>query len=285
MENTIKSLSKHHFKLNNGYSIPAMALGTYKIFTQEEIDLSVKTAYDCGYRHIDSAVLYKNEAFIGNTLKRYKIPRDEMFLTSKVPPYYMNYTDTKKVINQSLKKFQTNYLDLFLIHWPEVSEVQHRNDVWKALEEAVLEQKVRSIGVSNFLPSHLQSLMDNCRIKPSINQIELHPLYINKETVDFCNKEAIQIQSYTTFARNDPRLMNSPSMKHLCEKYEKTAYQILIRWGIQHGWVMMPKSVHKERITLNIDIDGFELSEEEIKSLDDMNCEHKVAWDPHTVVL
>lgn len=280
MNSLSKKLSQRVFKLNSGYEIPAVGLGTYQIKKQEEVEEAVKSAWDAGYRHIDSAVVYKNEHLIGEALKKFKIPREEIFLTTKIPPTAMVYEETKNLINQSLLNFQTDYIDLYLIHWPEAKSIEDRLGVWRALEEGVQEKKIRSIGVSNFQPVHLKTILDNCKIKPAVNQFELHPLYMEMETIDLCNKENILIEAYSTFARMDPKLIKNEVLVKICEKYNKKPTQVLVRWAVQHGWVVLPKSVKTERVFENIDIDDFELTDEDIKSLDSLNCSYKVAWDP-----
>jgi diketogulonate reductase-like aldo/keto reductase len=276
-------ISQLKFKLNSNYFIPAIGLGTYQIKKEEDIYTAISEAYKAGYRHIDSAVCYKNEHLIGNTLKKLNIPRDEIFITTKIPVDGLTYSDSVRYINQSLKNFQTEYLDLLLIHWPGAKTVEDRLGVWKAMEEAVQEGKVRSIGVSNFMPVHLKSILDNCTIKPAVNQFELHPLYMPIETIEMCNQEGILIEAYSTFARMDPKLIENSVLVKIADKYSKKPTQVLVRWAIQHGWVILPKSTHIERIKENIDVDDFELSEIDISELDGLNCMYKVAWDPQTI--
>lgn len=279
----IKKITNLKYTLNSGYCIPAIALGTYKIVKQEEIDVAIKAAYEKGYRHFDSAILYKNEDLIGSALKKYKIPRDEVFITTKIPPWAMTYKDAKQAIKQSLASFQTDYIDLFLIHWPEVDKLEKRLDVWKALEEGVKEGKIRSIGVSNFLIIHLKTILDNCTIKPAVNQIELHPLFIDWETIRFCEKEGILIESYSTFGQYDPMLINHKTVEKISKEKKKSPTQVLIRWAVQHNWVVLPKSSKCERIKENFEVDDFELSDNDIAELDSLNCDYKVTWDPRKV--
>ncbi len=278
--NKSKIISTKLFKLSSGFSIPAIGLGTYQIKSQESIDEAVSSAWEAGYRHIDSAVCYRNEHLIGRALKKYNIPRDEVFLTTKIPPNGMTYQMATELLNQSLKNFDTNYIDLYLIHWPEAKSVEDRLGVWQALEEAVQSGKVRSIGLSNFLPVHLKTILDNCKIKPAVNQFELHPLFIDKETIEMCNKEGILIEAYSTFARMDPKLIKSSVLKEINEKYNKPPTVVLVRWAVQHGWVILPKSVSRKRIFENIDVDDFSLTDNDLAALDSLNCNYKVAWDP-----
>jgi diketogulonate reductase-like aldo/keto reductase len=278
-------ITKKVFKLNSGFLIPAIGLGTYQIKTQQAIEDAIYSAYQAGYRHIDSAVVYRNESFIGRALKKFNIPREEIFLTTKIMPKDMNYENAKLSINQSLVNFETNYIDLYLIHWPEAKSIEDRLGVWKALEEGVESGKIRSIGLSNFLPRHMKTILENCKIKPAVNQFELHPLFIDQETIDLCNKEGILIEAYSTFARMDPKLIENPVLVKICEKYNKSATAVLVRWAVQHGWVVLPKSSNSLRIYENFNVDDFNLSEEDLKSLDSLNCNYKVAWDPSRIEL
>lgn len=281
--NAKNKISKLLFTLNSGHKIPAIGIGTYQIKQNEEVDIAISTAYKAGYRHIDSAVIYRNEKAIGEALKKYEIPRDEIYITTKIPSNKMNYADAKKCIENSLKNFQTDYIDLYLIHWPGAKSAEDRIAVWKALEEAAESNKIRSIGVSNFLPIHLKSILNVCKIKPAVNQIEIHPLFIDWETIRLCKDEGILIEAYSTFARMDPKLIENKILKDIANKYEKKPTQILVRWAVQHGWVILPKSVNEKRIYDNIDVDDFILNEEDIKNIDSLNCDYKVAWDPRKI--
>jgi diketogulonate reductase-like aldo/keto reductase len=276
----IKSISKKVLKMNSGFNIPVIGLGTYQIKSQEGIDEAVKSAYDAGYRHIDSAVIYKNEHLIGNALKKFSIPREEIFITTKIPTNGMEYIEAKKYIDQSLKNFQTDYIDLYLIHWPGAKSLEDRLGVWRALEESVEEGKVKSIGVSNFLPHHMKTLLENCKIKPAVNQFEIHPLFIDWDLIELCKANNMVIEAYSTFARMDPKLIDNSNLKALCEKYKKSPTSVLVRWAVQHGWVVLPKSVSRQRVFENIDVNEFELTKEDMESLDSLNCCYKVAWDP-----
>jgi diketogulonate reductase-like aldo/keto reductase len=283
--NKVYDITTKIYKLNSGYSIPAIGLGTYHIKTQQTVEEAIFSAYQAGYRHIDSAVVYRNENLIGQALKKFNIPREEMFITTKIMPKDMNYENATLSINQSLINFETSYIDMYLIHWPEAKSIEDRLGVWKALEEGVESGKIRSIGLSNFLPRHLKSILEFCKIKPAVNQFELHPLFVDYETIDLCNKEGIQIQAYSTFARMDQKLIENPVLIGISEKYKKSATQVLVRWAVQHGWVVLPKSSNRKRIFENFDVNDFNLSEDELKSLDTLNCNYKVAWDPSRVEL
>ena len=193
-ENNKKISTKNKLKLNNGMEIPCIGYGTYQIRKKSEIENSIKIAYDNGYRLFDTAVMYGNENLLGNAFIKHKIPREEIFITTKILPSDMTYEKSKKSIEESLKKLKLKYIDMVLIHWPEVKKKEDRINVWKAMEESVNEGKVKCIGVSNFLEGHLNHILLNCKIKPVINQIECNPLYYDKETIDFCHMENINFQ-------------------------------------------------------------------------------------------
>ena len=276
-------ISKLFFTMNSGYKIPAIGLGTYQIKQADEVDVAVSTAYKAGYRHIDSAVIYRNESAIGEALEKYNIPREEIFITTKIPSNKMKYEDAKNCIDNSLKNFKTDYIDLYLIHWPGAKSVEDRIGVWRALEEGVESGKIRSIGVSNFLPIHLNTVLKTCKIKPTVNQIEIHPLFIDWETIKMCENEGILIEAYSTFARMDPKLMNNKNLIEISNKYNKKPTQVLVRWAVQHGWVVLPKSTHEDRIYENINVDDFNLNQDDIEILDSLNSNYKVAWDPKKI--
>jgi diketogulonate reductase-like aldo/keto reductase len=272
--------------LNNGMQIPCIGFGTYQIRKKSELENSVKEAYKIGYRLFDTAVMYGNEKFIGDTLKKHKIPRKDIFLTTKILPADMTYEKTKKSIESSIKKLQCDYLDMVLIHWPEVDETSDRIRVWQALEESVTEGKVKMIGVSNFCKIHLEHILKNCKIKPVINQIECNPIYWDKETIDYSVKNGIVIEAYCPLAEWSPQLVQNKTIVDLAKKKNKTVPQIILKWIMQKNIIPLPKSVHTEYIKENFNLNGFCLTDEEMKNVDALNSiNYKVDWDPHGVPL
>ena len=272
--------------LNNGMQIPCIGFGTYQIRKKSELENSVKEAYKIGYRLFDTAVMYGNEKFIGDTLKKHKIPRKDIFLTTKILPADMTYEKTKKSIESSIKKLQCDYLDMVLIHWPEVEKTSDRISVWQALEESVTEGKVKMIGVSNFCKIHLEHILKNCKIKPVINQIECNPIYWDKETIDYSVKNDIVIEAYCPLAEWSPKLVQNETIVDLAKKKNKTVPQIILKWIMQKNIIPLPKSVHTEYIKENFNLNGFCLTDEEMKSVDALNSiNYKVDWDPHGVPL
>lgn len=272
--------------LNNGMEIPCIGFGTYQIRKKNELENSVKVAYNTGYRLFDTAVMYGNEKYIGDTIKKNKIPRKEIFLTTKIVPSDMTYDKTKKSIESSLKKLQTDYLDMALIHWPEVDKTEDRIKVWQALEESVSEGKVKMIGVSNFCKIHLEHILKHCKIKPVINQIECNPIYWDKETIDYSLQNNIVIEAYCPLAEWSSKLVENKIIIDLAKKKNKAIPQIILKWIMQKNIIPLPKSVHTEYIKQNFDLNGFVLNEEEMKKVDSLNSiNYKVDWDPHSVPL
>ena len=284
MENEYKVDKK--IKLNNGLEIPCIGLGTYQIRKKSEIENVIKIGYNTGYRLIDTAVVYGNEKLIGDALKKLKIKRNEIFIITKIYKDDMKYDKVKKSIESSLKKLQTDYIDIVLIHWPEVEKSEDRINVWKALEESVEEKKVKMIGVSNFCKIHLEQILNNCKIKPVINQIECNPIYYDEETINYCEQNGIVIQAYCPFAEWNEKLVENDIIVNIAKKKEKSVSQIILKWLLQKNKIPLPKSVHGDYIKQNFDLNGFYLTEEEMTQIDSLNSiNYKTDLDPHKVPL
>ena len=281
MEQTINVSTQTRYKMNNGIEIPSIGYGTYQIRQKSEIENGIKTAYSCGYRLFDTAVMYNNEQLIGQSIKKLKLPRNDLFLTTKIIPQDMTYEKAKQSIDKSLKKLNTDYIDLVLIHWPGVTNPQQRIDVWKALEEAVEQGKVKSIGLSNFLKKHIEQILNNCKIKPVINQIECHPLYYDKDTIEYCKSQNIIIEAYCPLAEFHKNLIQNKNIVEIAKSLGKSVPQVILRWHLQHQIIPLPKSVHSNYIKENYDLDGLTLSEEQMKVIDGLNTNFKIDWDPH----
>lgn len=269
--------------MNNGLLIPQIGYGTYQITDPAVIGKCIQWAWESGYRHIDTATFYKNEKAIGESLRKLSIPRNEIFITSKIWIDDLSYEGAKRSIDGSLKRMQLDYIDLILMHWPGADSVDNRNGCWQAMEEYVASGKVKSIGVSNFLPRHLESLLSACRIKPVVNQIEVNPLFVDHNTIDYCKKHNILIEAYTPFAKGSKHLMEHPKLLEVAKAHEKTIGQIIMRWLIQLGFVVLPKSETKERIFKNFHVWDFELSNEEMKFILSLNENKKTTWNPEVV--
>ena len=272
--------------LNNGLEIPCIGLGTYQIRKKSEIENVIKIGYNTGYKLIDTAVVYGNEKLIGDALKKLKIKRNDIFIITKIFKGDMKYDKVKKSIESSLKKLQTDYIDLVLIHWPEVENSEDRIKVWKALEESVEEKKVKMIGVSNFCKIHLEQILNNCKIKPVINQIECNPIYYDEETINYSEQNGIIIQAYCPFAEWNKKLVENDIIVNIAKNKNKSVSQIILKWLLQKNKIPLPKSVHWDYIKQNFDLNGFYLTEEEMAQIDTLkSIDYKTDLDPHNVPL
>ena len=272
--------------LNNGLEIPCIGLGTYQIRKKSEIENVIKIGYNTGYKLIDTAVVYGNEKLIGDALKKLEIKRNDIFIITKIFKGDMKYDKVKKSIESSLKKLQTDYIDIVLIHWPEVENSEDRIKVWKALEESVEEKKVKMIGVSNFCKIHLEQILNNCKIKPVINQIECNPIYYDEETINYSEQNGIIIQAYCPFAEWNKKLVENDIIVNIAKNKNKSVSQIILKWLLQKNKIPLPKSVHGDYIKQNFDLNGFYLTEEEMAQIDTLkSIDYKTDLDPHNVPL
>ena len=254
-------------RLNNGVDIPILGLGLYKTTGPGQMHIAVTEALKAGYRLFDTAELYENEALLGAELEASGIPRSELFITSKLIMDSMSYDKAIKAFEQSLRDLRTDYLDLFLIHWPG-QQKERLLDAWKALEELYLAGKVRAIGMSNFLIRHMDWILESCSVPPVLNQKEHNPLFSEPELYEFCRKNDIKVQSWSPLMRG---ALSDPLITGLSEKYGKTPAQIVLRWHIDEGFLAVPKSVHGDRIRENADIFDFSLEKEDLLAIDGMN--------------
>lgn len=253
--------------LNNGVKMPIIGFGVYQVPDAEECENAVYDALMAGYRLIDTAAGYLNEEAVGRALKRSGIPREELFITTKLWVQDASYESAKLAFAKSLKKLQLDYLDLYLIHQP----FGDYYGAWRAMEELYREGNIKAIGVSNFLPDRLMDLIVHNEIVPAVNQIETHPLYQQTETTAFLKEQGVQHQSWAPFAEGRGNMFGNEMLTSLAEKHNKSVAQIVLRWLVQREVVVIPKSVRKERIVENFDIFDFELSAndmEQISTLD-----------------
>lgn len=263
--------------LMNNVKIPPIGLGVYKMQAGPEMNQAVKAAYENGYRLFDTAQMYGNEAALGTALKENNIPREDIFLVSKVDNGNQWYEKTLESLKITLEKLQTSYLDAFLVHWPGQNK-ERTVSTWKAMEEAYESGLVKSIGICNFEISQLQYLMEHCRIRPMINQIEHSPLFHQPELVSYCKERQIQIMAWAPLQRGN----FDETVQTIAEKYQKTPAQILLHWNIQQGIIPIPKSKNPKRLRENIDIFDFSLKAEDINTLDQLRQEKRTSFDPLT---
>lgn len=259
------------FELNNGVKIPNIGFGTWRVPESELCVQSVLTALDCGYRHIDTAYFYKNEKSIGEAIKQSGIHRNDIFITSKLWNDFHGYELTLKAFEESLENLGTDYLDLFLIHWPNPKKFRDNwatsnAETWRAFEKLHRDGRIRAIGVSNFMPHHIEELMKTAEIVPMVNQIEMHP-GLNRDQERACNdKYGILTEAWAPFQIGE--VLTDKTLLAVAEKYQKTVAQVVLRWLLQKGVLPLPKSVTPERILSNIQVYDFELSAEDMAVID-----------------
>ena len=264
------NISTQKVKLNSGYEIPQVALGVYKAPNDGTTEQAVKWAFDAGYRHIDSAARYNNEEAVGRALKEWtqehNVPRSEIFITSKL--WDADHSNAAQAIDDSLRKLQLDYIDMYLIHSPEPGEESFLQ-AWKGLEAAVDAGKIRTIGVSNFDVEHLDALLRNCRIKPAVNQIESHPFFAHEVLRSQTIERGIQIEAYSPMAQG--AALEREEIKAIASKHNKTPAQVLLRWGLQLGNIILPKSLTKHRIEANAQLFDFELDNDDMDVLNGLD--------------
>ncbi len=258
------------YVLQNGTKIPKLGFGTWQLSDAETAYKSTLAALKAGYRHIDTAAIYGNEESIGQAIIDSGIPRNEIFLTTKLWNDSHSYNKALKEINNSLKKLKTDYVDLYLIHWP--NPIQYRNnfeesikETWKAMEEIYKIGKARAIGISNFKPHHIQVLLENSEIAPMVNQIRLYPGFEPKEMINSCKRHGMLIEAYSPLGTG--KIFESEELKKIAQKYNKTIAQICIKYSLQKGYIPLPKSQNEERIKENFAVFDFELSEEDMQKI------------------
>lgn len=267
-----------YLTLNNGTEVPRLGLGVWKVNNGQEAIKSVKFAINTGYRLIDTAALYGNEESVGIAVKESKIPRDEIFITTKLWNTDQGFESTLEAFDVSLKKLNLDYVDLYLIHWPS-HDMDLTLDTWKAFEELYKNKLVRAIGVSNFKPSHLDYLLKKIKVKPVINQIELHPYNAQLETRAYCKLHDIALESWSPLMQGGA-VLEDPVIVELAEIYKKTPAQIVLRWHIQNNFVVIPKSVTPSRIKENFHVFDFEIEKADMENIDSLNKEKRVGPDP-----
>jgi len=258
------------YKLNSGRQIPALGIGTWGMQGLEEE--AVSYALEIGYRHIDTAKIYGAEEGVGRAIKKSGIPREEIFVTTKLWNTDQGYDTALAAIDESLGKLQLGYVDLHLIHWPYTQETEGENkrtETWRAMETICKSGKARSIGVSNYEEEHLEEIVRTGTLPPAVNQIQRHPFLQQREVVNYCSKHGIIVTNYSPLVRG--KRTSEAAVEQIANKHGKTVAQIYLRWGLQHGNVVIPKSAQKEHIKENFEVFDFSLDEQDMKALDGLD--------------
>ena len=259
-----------NIELYNGILMPEIGLGTWKAPTGKVTVEAVKAAIECGYTHIDCAAIYGNEKEVGLGIKESNVDRKNLFITSKLWNDVRGYQETIDAFNKTLDDLQLDYLDLYLIHWPRPMKyhdnyIEKNIESWKAMEDLYKQGKIKAIGVSNFKVHHMEKIMENCEIKPMVNQIEFHPSCLEKEIRDFCKKENIVVTGYSPLANG--KVFECKELVEFSEKYGVSIAQLCIRYALQHNVIPLVKSVTKERIKANLNV-NFVISDEDMEKID-----------------
>ncbi len=265
-------------KLNNDVRMPILGLGVYQSPPGRVTRNAVNFALRVGYRHVDTARIYGNEADVGEAVRESGVPRGDLFVTTKLWNSDQGYDSTLRAFEGSLKRLGLDYLDLYLVHFP-VPDL--RKETWSAMETLLKKGRCRAIGVSNFTIRHLEELIEESHVIPSVNQVEFHPFLYQKELLKYCQRKGIQVEAYSPLARGER--LKHPRIISLATRYSKTPAQLMIRWGIQHGLVVIPKSTREERIRENSHVFDFDISDDDMRSLDSLNEDLRLNWDPTNV--
>lgn len=260
------------YTLSNGVKIPCLGFGIYKAAEENNAEI-IKMAIAAGYRYFDTASFYGTERYLGEAVQESGIPREQFFLASKVWKTEMGYEQTKEAFARTLQNLKTDYLDLYLIHWPlptpEETEWKKLDlDTWRAMEELYREGKVRAIGLSNFLPHHIENILKNCEVMPMVNQLELHPGYMQAAAVYYCREHDIRVQAWSPLGRT--RVLKDELIVNLAEKYQVSPARLCLRFELQKGMIPLPKSSSLERMKENQDIFSFEIEPEDMYRIETM---------------
>ncbi len=269
-------------RLNQGPEIPVVGLGVFRAAPGPVTRQAVSWALETGYRHIDTAAYYENEADVGEAVRASGLPRDEVFVTTKLWFSDQGYDRALRAARSSVQRLGLGYIDLYLIHWPRADSPRTRLDSWKALEQLQKEGVARAIGVSNYAVRHLEELLADSGTVPAVDQIEFHPFIYDPELHAFCERQGIHIEAWAPLTRGTR--FDHPTLRAIATAHARTPAQVLIRWGLEHGVVPLPKSVHRERIEENFRVFDFSLTPEEMARLDALRDGSRVgAWNPREI--
>ena len=262
-------------KLNNGLEIPRLGLGVWKSENGKETIDAVHWAVEAGYRHIDTAKAYGNEEAVGKAVRTAAVPREDLWVTTKVWNDSIRDGKTTEALDNSLQRLGLDYIDLVLLHWP----VEGRVAAWQALEKALAAGKVKSIGVSNFMDDHLQEIIEAGDVVPAVNQIEYHPYLTQADAITESDQHGIAITAWSPLMQG--HFLDEPVFAEIGKKYDKTAAQVVLRWCLQNDVIVIPKSVHRGRIIENGQLFDFELGEEDMVAIDQLERDKRFGPDPH----
>lgn len=258
--------------MNDGHGIPRLGLGVYLINEGKSCETALRHAFDAGYRHIDTATFYRNEEGVGRAVRQSGIPREKIFVTTKL--WNSDHGNPEQALEASLRHLKMEYVDLYLIHYP----VPERHTSWRVLEKLQSAGKARSIGVSNYTIRHLNQLLADSDKAPAVNQVELHPYLYQKDLMDFCRSKGIVVAAYSPLTHGDK--LKDKKLIAIANKYSKSTAQLLIRWALQHDVVVLPKSANPRRIVENADVFDFDINAADIQALDRFNENLRTCWDP-----
>ncbi len=264
--------------LNGGTEIPVLGFGTYQLTGEKLVNEAVSAALETGYRLIDTAQMYGNEEYVGEAIRQSGIPREEVFITTKLDNDQHGYDKAKKSFDKSMDRLRLGYVDLFLIHWPIEGL---RIESWRALVDIYNQGGAKAIGVSNYTIRHLKELFANSETKPAVNQVEFNPFIFQDDLLSFCKEEGIRLQGYTPLSRTNK--FDHKTIQEISGKYSKSPAQVMLRWAVQHNVIPLPKSSHGERIKENADIFDFNIKDKDMEKLNTLSENYRLAMDPHEI--
>jgi diketogulonate reductase-like aldo/keto reductase len=261
--------------LRGGVEIPLLGLGVYQSRPGSETQRAVETALRLGYRHVDTARAYGNERDVAAGIAASGVPRGEVFVTTKLWNSDHGYEETLRACDESLARLGMEQVDLYLVHWPVQGP---RGETWRAMERLRANGKARAVGVSNYTVRHLEELLGRAREPPAVNQVELHPFLQQRELVEFCSRNGIMVEAYAPLVK--AQRMDHPALLRIAKRHGASPAQVLVRWALQRGFVVLPKSVHAARIEENAGVFGFALDREDLDALAALDEGYRTSWDP-----